>query len=138
MTRSGSDEPIVLSQPGRLRVSAIMGAIAAVVLTIALVSSGNFSNALIVGDMVLIAGCFGVARSGIRCDAKGVAVQGLTLTHRFTWAEIVEFEYRAFHGIGVVRRQDGWNQLVGPRTFGKRSEKTTEQLEQQRLMRQGI
>lgn len=136
MTESLPGEPVVFPQPGRLRLLVNMGSLVVVILAVALLVSGNFSNALIVGDIVLVVSCFGIARSGIRCDVKGVAVQGLTLTHRFTWAEIVKFENREFHGIGVVRQPDGWNQLVGPKMFGTLSKETTEQLEQQRRFRQ--
>jgi len=79
-------------QPGRLRLLAIMGSIVVAVLVVAILTSGNLRNALIVGDIVLVVSCLGLARSGIRCDAKGVALQGLTLTHRFTWAEVVKFK----------------------------------------------
>ena len=134
---AASDETTVLPQPGRGRLLAIMGAIVVVVLVVAFLSSGSLRNPLIVGAIVLIVSSVGIARSGIRCDAKGVGVQGLTLTHRFTWSEIVKFEHRESHGIGVVRKQDGWNQLVGPRTFGERSKEATEQLELQRRFHQG-
>lgn len=130
-------EPILFAQPGRMRLLAIMGSIVVAVLVVALLTSGNLRNALVVGDVVLVVSCLGVARSGIRCDAKGVALQGLTLTHRFTWAEVVKFENREFHGIGVVRLSDGWNQLVGAKMFGKLSDETTEHLEQQRRLHQG-
>lgn len=136
MTESSPGKPIVFSNPGRARSLVIMGSLVVVVLVVALLVSGNLSRALIVGDVVLAVSCFGIARAGIRCDAKGVAVQGLTLARRFNWGEIVKFENREFHGIGVVRHIDGWNQLVGPNAFGRFSEQTTEQLEQQRLLRQ--
>ena len=136
MADSGPDEPIVFAQPGRMRLVAIMGAIILVVLAVALLSSGEVRSALIVGDVVLVVSCFGIARAGIRCDAKGVALQGLALSHRFTWDEIVRFENREFHGTGVIRRPDGWNQLAGPKMFGKLSDQTVEQLDQQRRLHQ--
>ena len=137
MSETSPDEPIVFPMPGRLRLLVIYGLVAVVLLAVALLISGNLGHALIAGDIVLVVSCLGIARSGIRCDGNGVAVQGLThWTHRFTWAEIVKFENRKFHGIGVVRQEDGWNPLVGPKMFGRLSEDTTEQLEQQRRLRQ--
>ena len=122
-----------------MRQAVVMGAIAAVLLVVALLIGGKLSSGLVAGAIVMAVSGLRAARSGIRCDAKGVAVQGLTLTHRFTWAEIVRFENREFHGIGVVRQQEGgWIQLVGPNAFGERSVETTEQLEQQRRLRQGL
>lgn len=136
MNESRPEEPVIIPQPGRLRLTVIMGSLGVVILVVALLISGTLRSALIVAGVILVVSCFGIARSGIRCDAKGVAVQGQTLTHRFTWAEIVKFENRKFHGIGVVRQLDGWNQLVGPKMFGRLSEETTEQLEQHRRYRQ--
>lgn len=136
VTESAPGEPIMFPQPDRLRHVGIMGSVIVVFLAVALLVSGNLGHYLIVGDVVLAVSCIGIARAGIRCDAKGVAVQGLTLSHRFTWAEIVKIENRELHGIGVVRRVDGWNQLVGPKVFGGLSEQTTQQLEQQRLLHQ--
>jgi len=136
MTDPSPGKPIVFPQPGRTRQLVIMGSLVVVLLVVALLISGNLGNDLIVGDVVLAVSCFGIARAGIRCDAKGVAVQGLILARRFTWAEIIKFENREFHGIGVVRQLDGWNQLVGPKAFGRFSEQTTKQLEQQRHSRQ--
>jgi hypothetical protein len=136
VAESAHGEPIVFPQPGRRRHLVIMGSIIVVVLVVALLVSGDLARYLVVGDVVLAVSCIGIARAAIRCDAKGVAVQGLTLSHRFTWAEIVEIENRELHGIGVVRRVDGWNQLVGPKFFGRLSEQTTHQLNQQRLLHQ--
>lgn len=136
MTEPNPGKPMVFPQPRRLRNLVIMASVVVVLLAVALVISGNLGNDLIVGDVVLAVSCIGIARAGIRCDVRGVAVQGLTLSRRFAWTEIVRIENREFHGIGVVRRVDGWNQLVGPKFFGRFSEQTTEQLEQQRLLHQ--
>lgn len=136
MRQSPLGAALILPQPGRRRLVVIAGLIGVAVLVVALVVSGELGRALLVGDIVLFLSCFGIARAGICCNEKGVAVQGLTLTHRFTWAEIVRFEYREFHGIGVVQRRGGWIQLVGPRMFGDLSEETTAHLEQQRHLHQ--
>ena len=133
MTDASSGKPMLFPQPHRLRNLVIMASIVVVLLVVALVVSGNY---LIVGDVVLAVSCIGIARAGVRCDVKGVAVQGLTLSRPFTWGKIVRVENREFHGIGVVRHVDGWNQLVGPKFFGKFSEQTTEKLEKQRVSHQ--
>lgn len=128
----------VLPQPGRVRQAAIMGTLAAVLLVVALLIGGGLSSGLIAAALVAGISGVGIARSGIRCDAKGVAVQRLTLTRRFTWAEIAGFENRELDGIGVeLQREGGWIRLVGPNMFGERSAEITEQLEQQRRVRQG-
>ncbi len=65
-------EPILFAQPGRMRLLAIMGSIVVAVLVVALLTSGNLRNALVVGDVVLVVSCLGVARSAFAATPRAL------------------------------------------------------------------
>ena len=131
----GGKRVLLLPKPGRGRTALVTGALSVVALIAGLVLRGSWTGPFIAMAISLAVGSFGAARSGIRCDAMGVAVVGVGVSHRFRWAEIEGFERREMLGIGVCLKSGGWIRIVGDSVFGQRSADVAARLNSERLAR---
>jgi hypothetical protein len=132
-SRDDTEEALLVRYPSRGRDLILTGLLAVVGVLAIVLTSGELRNALCVLVIVLLAGLFGIARSGIRCDALGIARLGGFSSRRFPWSEIERIEAHDDQGIGVrLINNGGWVRFIRQSVFGPRTSEAVAQLEQQR------
>ncbi len=131
-------EPLLLQYPSRSRDLILTGLLVAVGVLAIVLAFGELRNALYVFVIVLLVSLFGIARSGVRCDAVGIArSNGLFSSRRFAWSEIEQIQARDAQGIGIrLINNGGWIRFIRQTVFGSRTSEVVAQLEQQRELRQ--
>ena len=128
---------LMLPYPSRRRDLILDGLLAAVGVLAIVFTSGALRTGLVVFVVVMFAGLFGLARSGIRCDALGVARVGAFSSRRFAWSEVDRIEVRGAQGIGVrLVNNGGWIRFIRQSVFGSRTSEVAAQLDHQRELRQ--